>query len=45
MRTLFDRSGACEIVGWTFTYDVLIDMDPQKPYEASAPAPPAQYPP
>jgi|LSQX01.2.fsa_nt_gb benzoyl-CoA reductase/2-hydroxyglutaryl-CoA dehydratase subunit BcrC/BadD/HgdB len=36
MRTLFDRSGRCEIVGCDLTYDVLIDMDPQKPYESMA---------
>jgi hypothetical protein len=36
MRALFNRNGRCEIVGCDLTYDVLIDMDPQKPYESMA---------
>ncbi|NLN07684.1 MAG: 2-hydroxyacyl-CoA dehydratase [Firmicutes bacterium] len=36
MRAVFEQNGRCEIVGCDITYDVLIEMDPRRPYESMA---------
>jgi len=36
LQTFFAPDGHFEIVGCDLTYDVLVDMDPQRPYESMA---------
>ena len=36
MQAVLEQSGRCEIVGCDLTFDGLVNMDPEKPYESMA---------